>query len=238
MTTGLLYYNNLNLKTRNSDKLFYNKFRFCFRFQCLYLNVMGKDFSSSRVSKLANMWHTIDEINISKNHGGSWAGKPSKQTALSSESRARIVRIADFFRNNRMGNKIILHKNEAYFYTNDESIHKYIAEEDLGCDERTEMIINRPIGTVKSRYKGYTQRSFFKQTYISKSQKQQLLQFINNNKEHIKINVGLKSFANSEKNFVLRDYYHFDSPGKSYVSMFELMCPGLIRKTLNIHYDK
>ena len=230
-----LYSTNLNQRTRRSDKLFYDQYRFCFKFDVPYLGIMGKEFDQERVVQMGNMWMNVEEYQTNRNPGGSWRSR--KISKPSGENLREICRIAEFFGDNREDNKIVLHKHEAYLYTNNPDLHRSVSYFELHCAEYTEMIINRPTDTVKSRYKGYTHRSYFKSQYITIPQKKSLMQFIDNNLPHIKINQGLRHFYNSGMRG-MRDYFHFDSPGISYVTMCEMMAPGLIRKTLNIHYDK
>jgi len=200
-----------------------------------YLGIMGKDFEEKRVMDLGKMWINVDEYSTKRNPGGSWRSR--RTTKPTGENIRDICRIAEFLREHREDNKIVLHKHEAYLYTNNADLHKSVTYFELPCAEYTEMVIDRPTGTVKSRYKGYTHRSFFKGQYVTVQQKKSLMQFIDNNLPHIKINQGLRHFYNSGMRS-MRDYFHFDSPGISYVTMCEMMAPGLIRKTLNIHYDK
>jgi hypothetical protein len=133
-------------------------------------------------------------------------------------------------------------KDKVFVYTNDIEHFNQMSELDVYDDlSITEVKLDRPRGTVKARYPGFQIRVYFRPMHITQQQRDALVNFTNTNVSEIRTNIGLERFINTDPNrynyLTLRDYFFVDLRDERLLSVLELMCPGVIRKTMDIIYD-
>ena len=128
-------------------------------------------------------------------------------------------------------------RDKVFIYSNDEGELeelRYMINPEIFL--LSEVIIDRPENTVKSRYPGYSVRAYLKSKSMSITEKRNLMKFINDNAWHLRLNVGLERFVTNNSSR-LRDYFFIDFQDERLLSLLELMIPGTIRKTMDIIYE-
>lgn len=174
------------------------------------------------------------------NFGGNWTVNSSDD--VTETTGKNLHTLCDFLIENKNNIKTQFIRRKLFIYSNNKDMG--ITLDNLGIFDDisvTEVILDRPRGTVKSRYPGYILRVYFKPISITELERHNLLQFINNNDSSLKMNVGMDRWHRGDRSrmryLTLRDYYFIDFTDQRLASMLELVCPGVIRKTMDIIYD-
>jgi hypothetical protein len=130
--------------------------------------------------------------------------------------------------------KLVTSMNRGWVYTNNTDFLNKIAEfpaiQILGMSEA---VITRPKNTISLKTSKYQYRSYFKLIKVSQQQKNQLLNFLVNQQDHIRISPALQLWINQPFNRI-QDYFFIDHDSESWLTMLSLVHPGLIRKTMEI----
>ena len=130
--------------------------------------------------------------------------------------------------------KLVVSLNQAHVYTNDLSLIShlsqlhYLTQKSYGRAD-----VTRPKNTIQLKDPKHQYRSYFKITKINDGQKENLINFLNNQNEHIRVSPALKQWIATSLNRT-QDYFFIDHNAMSWLTMLALVRPGLIRKTQEI----
>ena len=229
-----------NQRSKYSDRLYYDQYRYCFRVVLLYAETIGQQLDHQRIDKMVQMRENFSHYGRKINFGGTWR---ERETTPSQHDVDNLHTLCDFFIANKQDIKIQFLKNKCFIYTNRLELSEQLDQ--LGMFEEVrvnEIDLSRPRDTVKSRYPGYHLRIYFKPMTVTTKERENILNFVDNNDYHIKLNVGMERFCSEYRQvrssrLTLRDYYYIDLKDKRLASMLELAVPGVIRKTMEIIND-
>lgn len=220
-----------NPRIKFSDRLYFDRYRYCLRLDMPWVESV-RYLDHDRIDYLIEMWDTHDWYERKINKGGTWKSK--RRNTLTTESKHRLHRLCDWLLEFQGSVKQQFSKDKAFIYSNDQGELEMLVQ-DINPKGylMSEVIIDRPANTVKSRYDGFTVRAYLRSRSMSTQEKQTLVKFISNNKPHIRINVGLERFV-TNNSVRLRDYFFIDLPDRRLLGVLELMVPGTIRKIMDI----
>jgi hypothetical protein len=238
MTKDTLYLTRtaFKFKTVEKDRLFYNRFKYCIGFQL------------NEVSCLRELDHDLIDQQILRRQQWReqslmrWRSSQKNIATLTSRARREIQAstvedlhtLASVLLDTASDFKLVVSMDQAHVYSNDSAL---IAQVDclpmLRNKTHTRAKVTRPKNTIQLKNPLYQYRTYFKVTKLTTVQKQQLVDFLNNQAPYIRISPALKQWFGQSFNRT-QDYFFVDYNGSSWSSMLALVAPGLTRKTLNI----
>jgi hypothetical protein len=226
----------VKFQTVQKDRLFYNRFRYCIGFQLdevSCLRELDHDLIDQQILR-RQQWREQAQIRWAsgRKNIATLAGRAQKEILASTVE--DLHTLASVLLDSTTDFKLVVSMNQAHVYTNDSAL---IARLDclpmLRHKTHTRAKVTRPKNTIQLRNPLYRYRTYFKVTKLTTVQKQQLMDFLNNQVPHIRISPALKQWFGQKFNRT-QDYFFVDYNGESWSSMLALVAPGLTRKTLNI----
>ena len=233
--TLFLINSNLKFKTVKSDQLFYGSYQYSVSFE------------------LQECWvfrYTTDHAEIDERltRQQEWREKmrqrwPSDQmnryhSYIDDTTRARIHSMADFITGISTPYKIVLENKTMRIYSSDLNIIQAIEYIDFVKRRRySQAVVDRARNTIRLKNPRNQLRSYFKETRISPEDKQAIAQFLSS-QPGIRVGAGLQAWLDETRAIYgtkyTRDYFFVDYDHPGWLTMFALVRPGLIRKTVNI----
>jgi hypothetical protein len=168
----------------------------------------------------------------SKNWGGNW-------TAIAIDPITENVKqdLIDF-RNqlaDHVGSfKLMRYTNWGYFYTNDLSLISTLSKLPyLKSKSYQRCLVTRPLDTIARRDSKWAFRSYTRYKKLSTKEKTALGTFFHHNHDDVRMSRSMQEFFDGNYAAIF-DYFFFDYNHQGILSMVDIMCPGLIRKTKKI----
>ena len=134
--------------------------------------------------------------------------------------------------------KLVVGGNRAWVYTNDCSLFDQL--DDISVLQHktyTQAQINRPRDSIRLQRSNYKFRTYFRFVKLTATEKNTLSAFLIGQQSHAKLSPSLKLWIQNPFNRV-QDYFFVDYATDSWLTMLNLVRPGLVRKTLHIITDK
>lgn len=217
------------------DRLFYNRFSYCIGFQqdeVSCLRELDHDLIDQQIQRRqqwrehTNMrWASVLKP-VSTLNGRRKTIQPGTIEDLHTLASVLLHTVADF--------KLVVSMDQAHVYTNDSDLIDAIdCLPMLRHKTLTQAKVTRPKNTIQLQNPLHQYRTYFKATKLTTVQKQQLMDFLNNQAGHIRISPALKQWFGQGFNRT-QDYFFVDFNSPSWASMLALVTPGLTRKTLCI----
>lgn len=225
--------NKIKTAQRNGDRLFFDQYRYGLAFNLRNVSTLrGIDYTNIEKAHCI-----IDERfeyrNKLRNYGGNW-GRPAAPPEVL-ESLHELVNIlaprAHQFR-------LVVSPDHGYIYSNDaEWLNELAQLEYLKNIEIREAVVNRPRDTVRVPGSAHTNRTYFKERWISTTTKDTLCNFLNN-QENIRLGPSFKTWMTAAGSVhgehLLCRHYFFDHDSESIPFMLTVAVPGLIRRTVQV----
>ena len=230
---------NLEFKSVTKDRLFYSRFQYC----------LG--FSLDEVTCLRELDHTnIDDLIQRRKQ---WQ-EVAQQRWINGRQNTTILRrrwkditektvtdlhsVADVLVATKAEFKLVVSVHQGYVYTNDlDLLAKLDGMPELTCKTYTQAQIDRPENTIRLKKSNYNFRSYFRARHLSAQEKQQLVNFLNTQQDFIRTSPAMMQWV-QEPFTRLQDYYFVDHDSPQWLTLISLVCPGIIRKTMQILTDK
>jgi hypothetical protein len=174
-----------------------------------------------------------------------WTGTPggvkSRQTIvgrrwkeITDDTVKDLHELADILIKTSIDHKFVTSVNHAYVYTNSITLFKRIVKlNNMQAIGYSEAVINRPKDTIKLANPKYPYRSYLKSVKLSPKEKENIINFFNNQQDYIRISPALVKWLLAPFHRT-QDYFFIDYDSESWMLMLSLIKPGLIRKTVNI----
>jgi hypothetical protein len=134
--------------------------------------------------------------------------------------------------------KIVVSINTVWIYTNEQDLLTKLA--DLSCIKEisfTEAVIKKPRNVILLKKPKHTHRSYFRHKKITQQQKHTLVQFLENHQNFVRLSPSLLDWMDN-RFFRAQDYFFVDHTGVNWLTMLSLVCPDIIRKTMQIEQAK
>ena len=226
---------NLKFKTVKSDQLYYGEFQYSASFQLqecwVFRYTLDHDQIDERLTrqqewreKMRQRWPS-DQMN-------------RYHSIIDNLTRANIHAMADFVTGISTPYKIVLENKTMRIYTSDLNIVQAIEHINFLQRRRySQVIVDRPRDTIRLKKSKHQLRSYFKETRISPEDKQAIAQFLAGQKD-VRVGAGLQAWLDEKRSIYItkwtRDYFFVDYTNPSWLTMLNLVRPGLIRKTVDI----
>lgn len=210
----------LTFKPTLKDRLFYDKYTHALAFRLPAVH-------------LARGWdHTeLDNKIEFRNSGGAygWRNRP-----VSAEEASNLHNFIDVV-GTLSEHKIMLSFDYAYIYSNSITDLETLANLPYVLNPHpTYAVINRPRDTVLLTDPKYKYRTFFKERYLTENNMASLSKFLLNRKDCFSITEYLEKRLITGGNFYTMSHYFVDHNNMEDLVMLQIVCPGIVRKTMTI----
>ena len=206
----------LTYKSTPRDRLFYDQFEYSVQF---YLHGAGCCRNPATVSR-AIMW---------RNGANHWTNRriTEEHSANLHNWVHQLSQLDD--------HKVIYYSNHVYLYTNSLEDIEHIAQlEYVHQLEASKCVVNRPRDTIMLKNPRHKYRTFFKERFMEKTQADILRKFLLSRQDCFRITPHLTHKLEKDSMFYTLSYYFVDHNDMNDIVMLQLVCPGIVRKTLAI----
>lgn len=218
------------------DRLFYDRFEYCIGFHLDEANCLRKlDHASiDDIIQRRQKWREIAQmrwINGMQKHG-TILGRRFQE--ITETTVAHLHALAEMLITNPTEFKLVVNLNQGYVYTNDLIlINRLDRLPMLEYKTFTQAQIVRPKNTVALQKTKHKFRTFFKTMNLTAQQREHLENFLIGQSELIRISPALQRWI--DQPFVrVQDYFFVDHDSETWLTMLNLVLPGLTRKTMHI----
>jgi len=216
---------NLNQRTKTSDRLFYNQYKYCFKLYAPHASALTS-LDHEHVNSILDMRQTLWNKSRRINFGGSWAAVDEQ---ITDATRNKFHKAVNYFKQVVKETKLVVLQSFMYVYTNRYNVRDELLNLGFPINQITTVKVNRPLGSVKSLDEESKTRCYFKQVEITNKEHELLKSFIKTNIEGVKPSLGLEYFF-GRSDRLLRNYFFLDFTEDSLITTLELMTPNLVRK--------
>ena len=224
---------NLSLHSKKivKDRLFYNRFVHCISFSLPEISCL-KELDHQQIDRMVAKRRSWREI--SQQHNRFLTNLTRTWREITDTDLENLHKLCDVLLAATVEFKLVTSMNRGWVYTNDTDFLDKVAEfPAIKIVGISEAVITRPKNTISLKTPKHQYRSYFRLLKISQQQKDQLLNFLVNQKAHIRISPALQLWVNQPFNRI-QDYFFIDHDSESWLTMLSLVHPGLIRKTMEI----
>ena len=130
--------------------------------------------------------------------------------------------------------KLVVSLDQARVYANDTSLFDRIERLQF-CRyiSYSQAQISRPRNTVVLKRTGHDLRTYLRHAKMTWDEKDRLVAFLQGQQGTVRLSPGLRSWMANGFNRC-QDYFFIDHSGESWLTLLNLVHPGLVRKTLHI----
>lgn len=154
------------------------------------------------------------------------------------EDELNILTVAEYFKQLKHDFKLVVTRNRLWLYANDPKVIKDLtALPGIDYPKCTEAVVDRPKNSIRIKNSPHEFRSYFRWKFLNDAEKSSLKQFLEAQKDYIRISPGLKRYLSGKKYLFLQEYYFIDYTGDQWLVMLSLINPGMLRKTVTIVTD-
>lgn len=215
---------NLKFKQVYKDKLFYNQYHYVVR------------FTLPEMSCLRHLDHSMaDDILTARSK---WRktirASFGIDKTITDEIRESLHSLLDEMLAVKSDHKLVINYNTGYIYTNDKDVLKKFYNLDYVTNQQcSQVVVNRPLDTVKLKRSQYSKRSYFRFCKITDQERQAIRKFLQAQKSEVRISSALNVFLGQSYKLIM-DHYFIDYNNEGIIVMLSLIKPNLVRKTLDI----
>lgn len=130
--------------------------------------------------------------------------------------------------------KLVVSVDQARVYSNDPHLFDRIETLPF-CRHISygQVQIDRPRETVKLKRTGHDRRTYLRHAKMTWDEKDRLVAFLQGQQGAVRLSPGLRGWMDNGFNRC-QDYFFIDHSGESWLTLLNLVHPGLVRKTLHI----
>lgn len=222
------------------DRLFYDQYQYCCHFRLAEVSCLRNHVDHAAVDVMLQRrkewreiaeqrWQTMNAKSVNAGLKGSvrW----NKITDLVEQNLHDLV---DLLQSCGVDHKLVVSSDVAWLYTNDVAlINQCKRTPMLICKSYTEAIVDRPKNTIRLQNPRHKFRSYFAVTKLTHEQKTDVANFLANQADSVRTSPALADWIVDAWQRT-QDYYFVDHDQMSWLTMFALVRPGMIRKTVQI----
>jgi hypothetical protein len=220
----------LPFKPVPSDRLFYDRWQYCISFRLDEVNCLRYSLDAEKIDELLTrreMWRERVRNRWPQNN----FVRPHE--LITDTTREVLYAFADFLKMASDPYKMVISMNQCWIYSNSTLFLERIERLPfVNHSKFTEAVIVRPRDTVAVKHPNHNYRSYFRNTKLNNEEKDRILCFLQNQSD-IRISPALTEWIVTPFNRT-QDYFFVDYNTESWLTMLSLVCPGLIRKTVQI----
>ena len=230
---------NPEFKSVTKDRLFYSRFQYCLGFSLDEATCL-RELDHAKIDDLIHRRKQWQEIAQQR-----WIKGRQNTTILSrrwkditEKTVTDLHSVADVLLTSTAEFKLVVSVHQGYVYTNDLALlTKLDGMTELTCKTHTQAQVDRPENTIRLNKSNYNFRSYFRTRHLSAQEKQQLVNFLNTQQDFVRTSPAMNQWV-QEPFTRLQDYYFVDHDSRQWLTLISLVCPGIIRKTMQILTDK
>jgi len=230
---------NLRFKPVIKDRLFYNRFEYSIGFTLQEANAL-RDLRHDQIDLTMQRRQEWIEIAHQRWHKtGTILGRQHniisrRRTEITDKTTEDLHELAELLLTTTADYKLVVSVNQGHVYTNDLNLIDQLNQLDfLTRKYYSQAQINRPENTIRLKNPQHQYRSYFKITKLTAGQKDQLMDFLHNQQDLVRVSPALQRWIDQPFNRT-QDYFFVDYDTSSWLTMLALVNPGLIRKTMQI----
>jgi hypothetical protein len=218
------------------DRWFYDQFEYCLAFTLQEASVL-RNLDHDIINEILEQRQQWREISRKRWGNSRLNLDPSLQRRwpeITEKTSVDLHTVADVLLSMPSAYKLVVSMNSGYIYTNDLTVIDRLAVmPELTFKYYTQAQIHRPKNTVQLKNCRHQFRSYFKLQKLTAAQKDSLMDFLHNQKNHVRLSPGLSRWFDSSFTRT-QDYFFVDHDTQSWLTMLALVQPGLVRKTVHI----
>ena len=225
------------------DRLFYNQYEYCVGFrldEVSCLKIIDHDYVDTVLARRIE-WRDLHRRR--QQAGPVSASFASIHTRLAikpiitPETAQNLHDLVDLLLSTTDSVKLVTSVDRAWIYTNNPDLLDQVNQMSILEDKfYTQAVINRPANSIRLKRSQYQYRSYFKTLKLTSQQKTQLDQFFTNQQDAIRVSPSAAEWL-AGGYLRTQDYFFIDHAGETWLVLLALVCPGLIRKTVEIITD-
>lgn len=212
------------IKTEHRDRLYYEKYEYCFTFQQELLFSIKKLPNDEKLTRFVNFRAVWDKFNDTQ----------------AAERIKSLQRTRDLLLTSSADFKLVVTYNCGLLYTNDLDLGYSLLR--LPALTPGKWVKQAKVTRVKDciviKNPKFKYRAYFKDRKIDQDQKNQLMSWIQNQADYIKPSAALKQWLTCGRNRWnadwLQRYYYIEYNDRYYETMLAMSFPDRIRKTLPV----
>lgn len=209
----------LAFKPTYKDRLFYDQYEYALTFRLTragFLRSKSHELLDKRIQ-----WHNVNQF---------------RWTKTVEEPEARNLHDFLDVLESLGSHKLLLTTDYVYIYSNSVDMLERIAN--LPYVNRnvraSQAVINRPRDTVLLLEPKYQYRTYFKERFMTPENMAVLSKFLLSRTDCFRITDELRRRLRTENNCYTTSYYFVDHNNMEDLVMLQIVCPGIVRKTLTI----
>jgi hypothetical protein len=219
------------------DRLFYNQYQYCIGFYLDEVNCL-RVLDHAHIDDMLErrkQWREITQqrwINGKQKHGIIMG---RRWRDITEETKDDLHVLAEQLLTTCHKFKLVVSVNQGFVYTNDITLIDQIDNlPQLSYKTYTEARITRPKNTVQLKSSRHNYRSYFKGGIkLTDQQKDQLMDFLYNQRDHVRVSSALQRWIDQPFTRT-QDYFFVDHDSENWLTMLNLVQPGIVRKTMHI----
>ena len=228
---------NLKFKSVAKDRLFYNRFQYCIGFHLAEATCLRK-LDHDKIDEMLEhrkQWR--------KNAQSRWAGFQANELTnrwqdITEKTATDLHSLSTVLLNTTAEFKLVINFNQGYVYTNVKSLISQLKNmTELSNITLTQALINRPANTIKLKKSQHQYRGYFQELRLSAQEKKTLANFLQTQADFVRLSPSTREWT-SMPSSRLHGYFFVDYDSSLWLTMINLVCPGVIRKTVQIIVDK
>ena len=223
------------------DRLFYNRFEYSIGFFMDEVNCL-RTLDHAHIDSMIERriaWREIAQQRIGGNIRSSLFGQHQsivarRQKEITEQTVGDLHQLADLLLTTTADFKLVVSAGNARVYTNDLALIDQTSRlPGVTRIDYSQAVVGRPKNTIQLKKPLHSFRSYFKITKLTDDQKRDLINFLNNQQEFVRLSPALQHWATIAL-VRTQDYFFIDHNEMSWLTMLSLVRPGLIRKTQQI----
>ena len=220
-------------KSVDKDRLFYNRFEYAIGFTLDEVSCL-RDLSHKEINRTIERRKEWREISLQRSNTVRKPGLWPRRKEITNKTVEDLHALAELLLTISADYKLVVSANQGHVYTNDLTLIDKLNKLDyLDNKSYSRADINRPQNTIQLKNPRHQLRSYFKITKITDDQKRNIRNFLDNQRESIRISPALERWLPLPLTRT-QDYFFIDHDKITWLTMMALVLPGLIRKTQQI----
>lgn len=218
----------LALNLINRDRLFFDRFQYCVRVNLNEASVLrglhGHDIIDRNI-EIRRVWRALgNRINCE----------------ITEATVKNLHRVHDhFFSATSEPFKMAVSGHQMWVYSNSLIfLNSFTTLPGVCLPRYSEAVIDRPVDTVLLKNSRYSHRTYLKEQAITADQRQRLCDFFKNYHDSIRLSPSLDKWIRYGSGRRIFGYYFVDHDDDGWLVLFNLLQPGVTRKTIEIIADK
>jgi hypothetical protein len=218
------------------DRLFYDQYEYCIGFylhEASCLRVLDHDYINDMITR-RQQWREIAQQrwNQGSRQFANILGRRHRE--ITEKTVEDLHAVAELLLTAPEEFKLVVSVNQAYVYTNDSIlINRLDRMPCLELKTYSQAVISRPKNTVVLKNPKHQFRSYFKTMNLTTQQKDHLESFLINQADHVRVSSALQKWIDCPFTRI-QDYFFVDYNTQTWLTLLNLVQPGIIRKTMHI----